>query len=297
MTADIYDYIASRHAELGGVPQPVEHMLDDAEKFEFHDVFNLDRHGLANAMKARGLIYRDGMISAPEPEPGEPIPPADVTAQFIAACGLIFTTAQSPVDTPDLIRRTGVTPPPRMTAALKRAGLHYIKGAGWWTAPQYTTPEGKLLSRRIPSERLAAAVAAFENHGWPLTGSDLERLTKGIVTQRWIDGYMRKPIAEFFSAGHGLGLYAPADQRSQKPFPITANVATMMIGNSDGRLLNNIEHTHAYKLALLLSRHDMATVKRSRTPIEKTAVSTVRVKLTAAGLAFLKSRIPSADKF
>ena len=54
--ATLYDFMADRMLELGEQARTIEQLFNDAEDAGFLDAWDTDRHGITNAMKARGFI-------------------------------------------------------------------------------------------------------------------------------------------------------------------------------------------------------------------------------------------------
>ena len=295
--AAIYDYLANRLLELGE-GRTIEKLFADAEDAGYPDAWDLDRHGLHNAMKVRGFVVSGGSILFPVDHDGDTFNPvATDYATFVERAKIAIDTAGRPVDTAELIERcdlvSAATPGARMRKVMADAGYHYIRGAGYWIAPQYTTPGGQVVSSRIKSRRVAAMLDAFETHGWPLAGQELPELTKRLVTSSYASRYALKPGARIASIGSGL--YIPADLVDEKPFAMSRNIIEAIKALQPGDLLDDSDNLRLFRIGLVMSKLHMADVKMSRSIRAGKRVQTMRIKLTTKGERIISHKSATAQ--
>lgn len=297
--ATIYDFIANRMLELGEQSRTIEQLFEDAEKLGFMDVWDMDRRGLGNAMAVRGFIVRNGSVILPT-EDNHFRPVITGYREFLDAVARIFKDADRPVDTLDLLERADITqaalPLGRLRPIMNKAGYYYIVGCGYWTAPQWTTPSGSIVSSRMKSARLSVLYDLFERDGWPLCAPEVEAQTKGVVTARWLALHSCRDDARI--VGLGSSLYAPKDQQDEKPFPISKNMVKAVLSLGPTDVLTTAAHLRMFRMGLLLARHKMATIHKSRTSAEGVRIQTMRISLTPKGGRILGAKsIISQDAF
>lgn len=290
--ANVYDYIASRMTELGEPSRTIEQLLDDAEQFGFFDCWDMDRHGFANAMTARGFVVKSGSVYLPTHE-GEAFNPVATGHRiFLDAVERVFKTADAPIDTLELIERCALSqasmPLGRLRATMLRAGYFHITGCGYWTSPQYTSPDGKIITARLKSQRLNALFELFERDGWPICSRDIEEMTGGVLLPRFMTLYASKRHAKIISLG--AGLFAPVDQAAERPFPITNNLVKAIFELGPTDVLTDKSDIRLFRIGLLLQRHRMAEVKISRSSIGGQRIQTMRIVLTPKGQRVLKAK-------
>jgi hypothetical protein len=290
--ATIYDYMAERFRALGKAEYPVDALIEDAANEGYTELWDMSKHGMANAMRVRGLEIASGMVRLPKDGDGQHYDPiATDYREFTAAAAELIKDLDHPIDAADLIERLALpsiaVPMSTMAFYLRRVGVHYIPGVGYWRAPQYVDPSGRIVSKRIHSERVKALSDLFEAQGWPVVGREAETATGGLVTSRFLTryalGHGRQAIK-----GIGGGLYVPADRFDAGPIPMSRNVAAAMLSLPEGAMIDDHDHLRLYRIAILMEAKKLATLTRSRTTRERIRRQTLRVSINDAGRAMLE---------
>uniref|UniRef100_UPI00262DE12B hypothetical protein n=1 Tax=uncultured Paraglaciecola sp. TaxID=1765024 RepID=UPI00262DE12B len=227
----IYDFLADRFRGLGSEPIALEKLLMDAEQDGFGEVWEIDRHGMANALTARGLRLEDGTVMLPQID-GENFDPVITSYEKFAERATDVMKGQTvPLLTEELVSLTGLhraaIPYSNMQTILAKVGIHFIPGIGYWRHPQYTLQDGSIVSKRFRSLRLQKLMNVFKRQGWPITGPDCLDMTGGFVTSR----YLVRQAAEAHPkiASIGSGLYVPIDQAENSKIPMSKNVVTAVM--------------------------------------------------------------------
>ena len=89
-------------------------------------------------------------------------------------------------------------------------------------------------------------------------------------------------------AGIGSGMYVPYALRNVKPLPVSPNVARAML-DAEGNAIDDKDHLRLFRLALILERHELATLKMSRTTRGGLRRQTARIVLTDDARQWLES--------
>lgn len=258
------------------------------------DIATLDMEpkALAAAMAMRGLsVDRGRIIAGREVEPE--LPPRADFAPFVMAAKEAIDMATKPIPAGDLIGMSGLAssalPAEGIAHHLHAAGIYLIPGAGYWKLPQYANDRGELFYARPKSDKVRLLLDAFERQGWPLSGEEIERLTDKKVTSRFVTMQAARPIhAPIKSVGSGLFIPAGAAPTTERPVPMTSAVAEALIDVKPNDPIYRAEDVRLYKLAAILARHGLATVKdvwKVRAGRRQRAVT---MELTEAGFAALK---------
>lgn len=276
----------SREARAVALEEIVAEVSDEAKT----DPWSYSTQAIVNAMRARGIAVRNGMMfSLDEPEGFNPVK-TDFD-EFKQAAKRVIDEADYPVDAADLVARTGINteaiPYATMRGHLRQVGIHFIAGLGYWRASQYTDPTGRIIASTEHNQRVATMFSLFETEGWPLAGPDAERLTSGAVTSRFMTRYA-SGSGRGSLACIGVGMFIPADCATAKGIPMSPNVATALLELAPETVLDNQDHLRLFRLATILERRGYATVRRSRSTRNNIRVQTARVEINDAGRRMLQ---------
>lgn len=285
----MFDFMAEAYKAKGEEYVPLEQIVSEAQDAGYVELWDMPRLNIVNAMKLRGLQVSSGSIHHPVvAEHYDPI--ATDFAEFTAAAAKVMAEAEYPLDAADVIERCALAdtaiPMASMSHYMRRIGIHLIPGVGYWRSPQYTDPSGRIISRHCRSERIAALLDYFQSHGWPIVGAEAEKATTGLVTSRFLSRFAVGDGRDRI-AGIRAGLYVPADRVDDGPIPMSPAVATTMAGLQPDAPIDDHEHLRIYRIAMLMERHGLATLKRSRTTRDKIRRQTLLVKITPAGKDYL----------
>lgn len=261
---------------------------------------DLETKALKAAMSMRGLSYEDGRIVAAHNVAPE-LPPKVDFAPFIRAAREVIDMATKPVPAGDLIGMTGIAtealPAEGIANHLHAAGIYFIPGAGFWHLPQYANDRGELFYAEPKSPAARRMLEVFARHGWPLSGEEIERLTSGEATSRFVTLQAARPKhAPIKSVGAGLFIPAGAIATKERPIPMTAAVAEALIDVVPTQPIYRADDVRLYKLAAILARHGLANVKdvwKVRAGRRQRAVT---MELTEEGYEALKGLDRRAQK-
>lgn len=287
MTANLMFADMAARFEARGLPAvAVEEIIRETADAGFGDPWGYSPVSLANGLRPHGLAIRSGMIER-EDAPAENYNPV-LTGfdEFTKAAKRVVDEAEYPVDAMDLATRTGLVstsiPYATMKTHLAKVGVHFIPGLGYWSAPQYTDPSGRIVSKHMRTERVGQMLSTFEKQGWPITGQDAERHTGGVVTSRFMSRYAAGAGAQTIK-GIGAGLFVPADKLGDGPVPMSPNVAAALLALDPETVIDDHDHLRLFRLAMILERHELATIRKSRTSRSRVRIQTARVTLNEAG--------------
>lgn len=288
--AALYDFMAERFRQIGQPVVPLEDLIEAAEDAGHGDIWDMPRHGIVNAMRFRGLEVKAGNVMLPTIDGEHFDPVATDYAEFIEAAQRVLREAMYPIDTPQLMEMvalsTAAIPLSTMRHRLRKIGIHYIPGVGYWKHPQYTDPSGRIISRRIRSDRIQALHDCFEAYGWPIAGPDAERWTSGLVTSRFLTTYAANAGKDSIT-GIGKGLYVPSD-RAEGEFPMSRGVALSLLALDPRETIDDKDHLRLFRLCLMLEERELASLKRSRTTRDRIRRQTLKVELKSQGRAMLE---------
>lgn len=287
----LYDHIARLYQERGNGVVHLEELIEQAARDGFEIVWSVSRQAIINA-----LLVRDIDATGPTVEPVKDIvenydPVATDFAEFTAAAAQIMKTAEYPIDALDLISMTGLAttavPMSALALYLRRVGIYFIPGVGYWRSAQYVDPSGRIIAPKIRGARMRELFSYFETHGWPVAGPDIERDTAGLVTSR----FMARQGAASDSPiiGIGCGLYILADKATPDGLSMSRNVALSLLALTDDVIIDDKDHLRLYRLALIMERKGLATVKKSRTTRGGVRRQTARLSINPEGRALLES--------
>lgn len=298
----IYDYLAARFRQLGGKPITLDKLMMDAEQDGYGDIWEVDRIGVFNALRARGIELTEGVVKFPEIDGENFDPIATDYRDFKSAAKAVLDLAEYPVPTHDLIGRVALhssaVPLSSLRYHLRQVGIHFLPGLGYWRHPQFTDAAGRTVSRKIRSERIVELLAMFEHKGWPITGREAEAWSNGLVTSRYLTLYARgltpmvRPI--------GSGLYVPADkiEPENTRIPMSRNVVEALQAIDATKQIDDKDHLRLFRIVLLAERLGWAKVKRSRTTRDGIRRQTMRVTWTDEGAKQLRRAAKAtADAF
>lgn len=297
----IYDYMAARFRAAEVQSMPLDELLEYAEQEGYAEIWEVPRAPITSAMRVRGLDVKNGVVSLPTNGVDFFDPVMTDYREFQDACVRVMKEAEHPLSPPDLIARTGLSdaavPLSTMQHYLRRVGIHFLPGVGYWKYPQYTDDTGRIVTRRIKSERIEALIDYFQHQGWPIAGKEAERQTKGLVTSRFL---VRNAVASSgkLVSGIGSGLYVPLDRAKDGPIPMSRNIAEALLSLSPDHIIDDKDHLRLFRIALMLERQGLASLKRSRTNRDRVRRQTIRLTLKDAGRAMLeKIARKQADEF
>lgn len=286
----LYDLIVEVVAKAHPEPVPLEAALQAAENAGLSGGWAIPRFPLTNALHMRGVKLANGMLCRDVPAPEfEPLT-IDYTA-FVEAAVRVITEATAPLTAIEIIGMSGITgeaiPSGSLSALLKPHGIYLIPGVGFWRGPQYIDPSGRIVTARAQSDAVREVLGHFERHGWPILGSAVQEETEGGVTSRYIARLVAKGESDAV-AGIGSGMYVPYALRTVKPLPVSPNVARAML-DVEGNAIDDKDHLRLFRLALILERHELATLKKSRTTRGGLRRQTAIIVLTDEARQWLES--------
>lgn len=296
----IYDFMAARFRALGEPVYSLERVLLDAEQAGYTDIWEMPKSGIANAMRVRGIEVANGIMSLPQLDGEHFDPVATDFADFKAAAHRVLAQVVMPVPTHDFIGMLGLQrsaiPLAGMRSVLLDQGIHHLPGVGYWRSPQYTSPDGWTVSKRIRSVRINALNELFEQHGWPIVGKDAEQITEGVVTSRFIAIYAARNMGIVRSIG--VGLYVPSDKWADKTIPMSRNVADALLDIDGTTQIDDKDHLRLFRIGLLAVKLGWATARKSRTTRDRIRRQTMVLKWTEEGINQLRRAVKrTADTF
>lgn len=265
---------------------PLEDLLNAADA----EAWDMPKETLATALAVRGLTLANGMVS----ETGDAAPLEPVKADysvFLRRAREAVEIAEQPLSAAELIGMTGLSteavPAASMAHHLRTVGVFFIPGAGYWRNPQYASERGEVWYARFTSKKLRRVMELFKDHGWPLAGADIERLTAGEVTSRFMSVEAhRTKFAAVRSMGGGL--FIPTGAAVRSGIPMTHNVAAAILDINPREGVARDDDVRLYKIAAVLERHNLAKVKYTTTTRGGRRVRLVYVDLTEHGYRTLR---------
>lgn len=236
---------------------------------------------LRQGLSLRGV--RLGSSGTLFPAAVDPPPTNGEYPAFIAEVRRILAEGR-PVDTDELLTRValpdGQVPIARAHDVLRAAGLVRIPGIGWWTDPTWADGKGQIFAESPIGSEIFPIIRCMNTYGWPLHPD--------IIAERtWVSIHIFapnriKPYLPYFQ-NIGLRMIAPTCEARRHRVPMSAGVASQMLGISGVDLLTVREHRTAYVLSLLLGRAGLARVKMSNTRRSGKYMRTLRMELTDEG--------------
>lgn len=282
-TEHTFNAIANAYYEQGRATVPLEEILRSLDLWEW----TVPKKVLKDALAVRGLTLANDEIS----ETGDTAPLIPVKTgyeAFIRAAKDAIEMVEKPVSAGELIGMTGLAteavPAESLAYHLRRAGIYYIPGVGFWRYPQFATVRGELLATPGRSKKARRIAEAFKEHGWPLAGEEVERITAGEVSSRFMSQQAHKK-AHRMVATIGNSLFVPAGiaATSDMPVPVTHNVVAAILDHSPSKPLFRDEDVKLYKLAAVLARHGLATVRQGWSRRHGRQTRIVFMELTETG--------------
>ena len=153
------------------------------------------------------------------------------------------------------------------------------------------------MTADITDKRVRSIMRYFDSHGWPVAGRDAERDTAGIVSSRFLARYSTGGGRQHVLA-LGAGLYAPVDKAGTDPVPVSRDVAQAVLALEADEVIDDHDHLRLFKLAMILERKGLATIRKSRTTRAGIRRQTIRLALNEAGRSMLEARARLAkDEF
>ncbi len=288
--SDVYEFIAAEYRKSGDTHIELNDLLIKAADEGYGEVWQISKHGMANALAARGLELKNGVIHLPRYEGGNFDPVVTDYEEFLEAAKEVMDGQTQPLETMELVSLTGLTraavPLNTLASKLQRIGVYFIPGVGYWNSPSYTLENGKVLTRRCRSDRLAGLLNLFEIHGWPIAGRDAEAWSNGLVTSRFMTIAANQPHARI--AGIGSGLYVPVDRAADKPLPMTPNIADKLLELDMKTLVRDKPEVRFFRILKVLERLGIVKAKHSRSTHDGKRCQSIRAKLTKPGRIEIK---------
>lgn len=274
-----FDRVAER-VRSAGRPITYEEAIDG---LSIH--FRTSKDAVRDGLRERGVILAaDDMLRVDQPiEPGD-------YSRFVAAVTQRLQGSNHPIHTDALLAGLDLPdaaiPFTDLAPTLKRAGLFHFRGAGWWTAPQWSDTVGNFYSTHN-GKRVKAVMNLFNEYGWPLHAVRIAELAGGLVSASYFD--FHNPASREHFTNVGLRMIVPASAVDKAhPVPMSPAMAASMLALTPDDLIARRYSFAAYGIALLLARAGLAIVKKANTRRggEK-QTQTVRMELTTAGRAQL----------
>lgn len=222
---------------------------------------------LRAAMAIRGVSLRNGEFCR-EVAAEVTLPPRANYEAFVARAAEIVDLAERPVPVAQLVTDGALVseaiPGDTIEHHMRVAGIYLIPGLGYWKHPQFITSRGEIFTAPIRDTKSEEMLRAFTLSGWPLSGEDVERVTNGVVTSRYVTHHAHRRRHRFIkSIAHGLFVPEGAFPSRDMPIPMTRPVAAMLLENKASEAIFASENARLYKLANLLKKHGMATTREA----------------------------------
>lgn len=264
------------------------------------ELFNMPKSRIEAELKGRGLVVANGIVRPHSVREFVDVEKPDYTP-FINAAKRVISESDKPVATADLISLVGLgtehIPMASIAYHLKKHDIFFIVGLGYWHSTQFTDPSGQIMGKRNTEQHFDRISKLFETYGWPLSGRDIERISRGVITSLWMSKYVCRG---YLTAAVGIkgGLYVPAGAPKTNPFPMSKNVAEKLIAVKWTTIHEAPENITLNRLFTLLERSGMAVVKRSAASYQRHRVRTFRARLTDEGLSELRKIVSKThDEF
>lgn len=281
MSRSLHQEIAYRFRMKDEPTAFVRDILQECAKAGMHEAEEPNMEAIENALAARGILLRGGLMSV---MPAQFHKGPETFEVFKKAAKAALRFSAQPMEAVELIEATALAgdmvPYTSMTAVLKEAGLHYIPGAGYWRHRVYSEPVTQTVVSDHP-RRMAAVIDMFRIHGWPVAQPKTAAGRKLATLANAKSGYVR-------AIHHGL--YVPWDQTG--PLPISANVARSMVKFADDDLISKRD-MGLLRLAFAMAGMGLGeiTIHREANGVRQRKVS---FKANAAGMKKLlkAARLP-----
>lgn len=227
-----------------------------AEKANVKIPASIEEFGFRNAMMIRGVLVKDGFCRKYEGHEFK-----DTIAvgfkKFSARAVEIVEQADAPVPAVDLIAMVGMSegamPLGSLKRYLRRVGIHFIPGLGYWHKKHFIDAGGTIYGKRTGAKYREHILEAFQTYGWPLTNVDIEAATHGRVSRNYVVMAAKQPWPDMVSIKYGL--YVPAGAARRAGVPMSRNIAEALLDLSPDEALDAKDNTRMYRLCHLL--HEM----------------------------------------
>ena len=285
-TEQIFDHLAFTFRQMDGNQCSLEELAEKADVI-LNDVSPI---ALENAMLTRGVLIRNGIASAYE---GHEFKTTVATQfrKFVQRAAEVIDLADAPIMPSDLIGMVGLVegaiPLSSMSLHLKKVGIWFIPGVGYWHKRHYVNENGILFGTKPGSEQAKAVYDAFKEYGWPMTALDLEAATRGKVTRRYVIGAVKRPWPDIISAGYGL--YVPAGASRRVGFPMSKNIAQAFLELQEDEVIDSKDNTRMFRMCDLLQNMGYGVTRHSSTTRDGKQRRTAYFKLNDAGRRALNS--------
>lgn len=269
--------------------------LEDLAEKANVNLWTTEKLAIVQALAVRGYSCA-GMIVRPI-DPGElTLPDRTTFDEFLSVAKRIMAEATVPIPGPDLVGMCGLAktsiPMGSLAFHLKRIGIHYIAGIGFWRSPQYIDSSGRMYARRGKSEKIGQALRLFKEYGWPLTGRDLEALSEGEVSSRFISKHAARAAPDIISVGHGL--FVPAAAHSRTRLPMAPSVAKHLLAIGPREYIDGYDSRRFYRIVDWLEGQGLVEASRSTTTRDGIFRRRVRFRWTDAGQEAVREVIARA---
>lgn len=204
-------------------------------------------------------------------------------SDFSESVAALIARSARPLDTHELLASLPVAdsmiPFGDVTARLTSAGLHHIKGLGWWSGSQWVDERGELHFSQGDG-KTGLVLRLLRDYGWPAHFRQIIRWSENRISPdyfRSARGHHTRP----FIRNVGLGFFVPAAECERGAVPMSPAVAAAMQGViATAGIVSRHDQPVTFAVASLMARHGLLTVKYSGTRRRGKYTRTLRIVLT-----------------
>lgn len=280
MHDELFDHLVYTFRRLGVTQISLEEL---AEKGDVH-IATIDKEAMRNALLYRGYEIKDGLVRAYEGH-GYKTTVSMAFRKFSERAAEIIDTAGAPIMPADLVRMVGLVearvPLSAMTYHLKKVGVWFIPGIGYWHKRHFVDERGVLYGHSVNDKQSMALYDAFKEYGWPMTAIDLDAATNGVVTSQYLKSATARSWPDIISVGYGL--YVPAGAARRVGFPMSKNLAEAFIDLKYTEVIDSLDNRRMYRMCDLLQKMGYGVTRRSNTVRDGKQRRTAFFKLNETG--------------
>jgi hypothetical protein len=260
-----FDALADAMKRSNALTLPIEELCRIASV----DIWDTPKQALANGLMVRGVVVKKGEARLYEGPEFEPVGEPDFR-EFIKAAKRVVNEAGRPVSIGDIVSASGIVSiaPSIEHMTMRKAGLHFIPGLGYWKAEQYIAPDGTLYWREYRSTKINALMEAFRQYGWPLHSSDIEALTNGEVKRDNLVTIKNGAASNVIhSVAHGL--YVPIAAAIQVGAPISKNMAAVVMRLHPRERVMRDANMRLYRVLVWLGREKYGDCRETHARLQR----------------------------
>lgn len=298
ISPDQAERLAKKFEDLGGNPVKVETLLDDADI----EVWNTKREKISLALSRFMLTIQNGEVRRIERREFKNTVKTSFE-EFMIGAKAVARTITEPVTLDIVLSMIGINssaiPRIGLNSYMKKCGLHFIEGVGYWTEEQYANDDGQIWTTKRRGEKALIVLEALRQYGWPICGAEVERASMGEVTSQYIAVIATSQKSRMIKSIGNAGLYVPVGAISRHPFPISERVAqTILKALKCQTKITNGEFPLMYKLGFALAKIDYVTLKQTTVFRNGRRQRCIQLELTQHGFQMLAgSKKPDKDEF